>query len=119
VNGRKTRGVSRGVARVIVGVTKAVLNFVFTSTWIFNFTSRPLYPRGKCSWYPLNRRCGGQRIGSDRICTFRRTEISLAHVWFRKELLLWVMEHYVNSELTDLKNVWGYTVIKAAGKSSW
>jgi hypothetical protein len=31
-----------------------------------SFTSRPLYPRGKCSWHPSDRRLGGLQSLSGR-----------------------------------------------------
>jgi hypothetical protein len=31
-----------------------------------SFTPRPLYPRGKCPWYPLDRRLGGHQSQSGR-----------------------------------------------------
>jgi hypothetical protein len=39
--------------------------------WVVSFTPRPLYPQGKCPWYPLDRRlCGPQnrtgRGGEDK-----------------------------------------------------
>jgi hypothetical protein len=32
----------------------------------FSFTPRPLYPQGKSSWYPLDRRLGGPQNLSGR-----------------------------------------------------
>jgi len=31
-----------------------------TRCWVVSFTSRPLYPQGKSSWYPMDRRLGGR-----------------------------------------------------------
>jgi hypothetical protein len=33
---------------------------------VVSFTSRPLYPQGKCPWYPLDRRLGGLQSLSGR-----------------------------------------------------
>jgi hypothetical protein len=32
--------------------------------WLDSFTARPIYPQGKSSWYPLDRRLGGPRSRS-------------------------------------------------------
>jgi hypothetical protein len=34
--------------------------------WVVSFTPRPLYPQGKRSWYPLDRRPGGPQSRSGR-----------------------------------------------------
>jgi hypothetical protein len=34
--------------------------------WVVSFTPRPLYPRGKSPWYPLNSRLGGAQNWSGR-----------------------------------------------------
>jgi hypothetical protein len=34
--------------------------------WVVIFTPRPLYPQGKSSWYPLDRRLGGAQSRSGR-----------------------------------------------------
>jgi hypothetical protein len=34
--------------------------------WVVIFTSRPLYPRGKSPWFPLDRRLGGPQNRSGR-----------------------------------------------------
>jgi hypothetical protein len=34
--------------------------------WVVSFTSRPLYPQSKSSWYPLYRRLGGLQSRSGR-----------------------------------------------------
>jgi hypothetical protein len=33
---------------------------------VVSFTPRPLYPQGKCLWYPLDRRLGGPQSHSGR-----------------------------------------------------
>jgi hypothetical protein len=43
--------------------------------WVVSFTSRPLYPRGKRSRYPLDRRLSGQKTGLDNV--ERRKIVSL------------------------------------------
>jgi hypothetical protein len=39
------------------GIAQSILDLGWR--WVIRFTPRPLYPQGKSSWYPLDRRLGG------------------------------------------------------------
>jgi len=43
------------------GIARRILDLGTRWRRVVNFTSRPLYPQGKRSWYPLHRRLGGPR----------------------------------------------------------
>jgi hypothetical protein len=47
-----------------VGIAPCILD-VGTRWWgVVSFTPQPLYPQGKSSWYPLDRRLGGPQSRS-------------------------------------------------------
>jgi hypothetical protein len=50
----------------IGGIAPRILNLGTGWRWVVSFTPRPLYPRGKSSWYTLDRRLGGSRTRSGR-----------------------------------------------------
>jgi hypothetical protein len=59
--------------------------------WVVSFTSQPLCPLGKCSWYPLDRRLGGPhnrslyRLSSPMETTlFKQKSIILHYIPWRK-----------------------------------
>jgi hypothetical protein len=68
-----------------MGCTRIDPHFLDLGTswrWVVNFTPRPLYPRGKCAWYPLYRRLGGPqrcsgRHGEDKILSPPGLELRL------------------------------------------
>jgi hypothetical protein len=41
------------------GIAPRILDLGTRWRWVVSFTPRPLYPRGKSPWYPLDRRLGG------------------------------------------------------------
>jgi hypothetical protein len=47
-----------------VGTAPRILDLGTRLRWVLRFTPRPLYPRGKSSWYPLDRRLGGPQSRS-------------------------------------------------------
>jgi hypothetical protein len=46
------------------GVTLRILDLVTRWRWVVSFTIRLLYPQGKSTWYPLDRRMGGSQSRS-------------------------------------------------------
>jgi hypothetical protein len=44
-----------------------ILHLSTRRRWVVNFTPRPLYPQGKCHWYPLDRMLGVPRVGLDAV----------------------------------------------------
>jgi hypothetical protein len=46
------------------GIAPRILDLVTKLRWVVSSTPRPLYPQGKSSWYPLDRRLGGPRSRS-------------------------------------------------------
>jgi hypothetical protein len=50
------------------GITAHILDLGTRWRWVVSFTPRTLYPQGKSSWYPLDRRLGGpqSRSGEER-----------------------------------------------------
>jgi hypothetical protein len=49
-----------------VGIAPRILDLGTRWRSMVSFTPRPLYPAGKCSWYPLDRRLGGPQSRSGR-----------------------------------------------------
>jgi hypothetical protein len=48
----------------IGGIAPRILDLGIRWRLVVSFTSRPLYPRGKSPWYPLNWRLGGPQSRS-------------------------------------------------------
>jgi hypothetical protein len=48
------------------GIVPRILDLGTRWRWVFSFTARPLYPKEKRSWYPLDRRLGGPQRRSER-----------------------------------------------------
>jgi hypothetical protein len=48
------------------GIAPHILYLRTRWRWVVSFTPRPLYPQGKSSWYPLNRRLRGPQSRSGR-----------------------------------------------------
>jgi hypothetical protein len=46
------------------GVAPRILDLGTRWRWVVSFTPRPLYPQGKCPFYPLDRRLGGPQSRS-------------------------------------------------------
>jgi hypothetical protein len=46
------------------GIVPYILDLGTRRRWVVSFTPRPLYPQGKCPWYPLDRRWGGPQSHS-------------------------------------------------------
>jgi hypothetical protein len=48
------------------GIAPRILDLGTIWRWVVSFTPRVLYPQGKSSWYPLDRRLGGPQTRSGR-----------------------------------------------------
>jgi hypothetical protein len=48
------------------GIASRILDLGTRWKWVVSFTPRPLYPKGKSPWYPLDRRLGGPQSRSGR-----------------------------------------------------
>jgi hypothetical protein len=48
------------------GIVPQILDLGTRWRWVVSFMPRPLYPRGKSPWYPLDRRLGGPQSRSGR-----------------------------------------------------
>jgi len=49
------------------GIAAFILNVGARWRWLVSFMPRPLYPRGKSSQYPLDRRLVGPRVGLEAV----------------------------------------------------
>jgi hypothetical protein len=45
------------------GIAPRILDLGTRWRWVVSFTALPLYPQGKRTWYPLDRRLGGPQSG--------------------------------------------------------
>jgi hypothetical protein len=82
--------------------------------WVVSFTPRPLYPQGKTSWYPLDRRLGGPQSRSGRggeesllvLCSFSCWESNKCFMWadqlFKWKLLVKCSYGYLSHRFIPL-----------------